>query len=185
MVLKVVDDGQFRDIRIEEGEMFLLPGASPVLPPLSSRPLSLISMDPLCLVRKHAAQPLPIRRHDRSRRRARPTTRIHRSARLLVLPRSHEYPGLTVKSLPGPCSDSLQWYCQNRDAHPDGPHIIYKESFHVTDLGSQLKPVIEVRPPRPAPGRCDGDVADQARRGPAGVDGRRRQAHVLRVWLCF
>ena len=31
MLLRVVDGDEFRDIHIEEGEMFLLPGASPSL----------------------------------------------------------------------------------------------------------------------------------------------------------
>ncbi|KAJ3190312.1 3-hydroxyanthranilic acid dioxygenase [Gaertneriomyces sp. JEL0708] len=33
--------------------------------------------------------------------------------------------------------DRLQWYCQQCQT------IVYSESFHCTDLGSQLKPVIE------------------------------------------
>lgn len=37
-------------------------------------------------------------------------------------------------------SDSLQWYCPNPE-HKDLV-IIQKESFHCTDLGTQLKPII-------------------------------------------
>jgi 3-hydroxyanthranilate 3,4-dioxygenase len=40
-----------------------------------------------------------------------------------------------------PHSDSLQWYC--RDPSHTKPTIIHKETFHVTDLGTQLKPVIQ------------------------------------------
>ena len=37
--------------------------------------------------------------------------------------------------------DSLQWYC--REPVHTTPTIIHKETFHVTDLGTQLKPVIQ------------------------------------------
>jgi 3-hydroxyanthranilate 3,4-dioxygenase len=40
-----------------------------------------------------------------------------------------------------PHVDSLQWYC--RDPSHAKPTIIHKETFHVTDLGTQLKPVIQ------------------------------------------
>ncbi|KAG7095070.1 3-hydroxyanthranilate 3,4-dioxygenase 2 [Marasmius oreades] len=36
--------------------------------------------------------------------------------------------------------DRLRWYC--RSTVHDTPTIIYEEAFHVTDLGTQLKPVI-------------------------------------------
>ena len=38
-------------------------------------------------------------------------------------------------------SDRLRWYCRE-PVHTE-PTIIHEESFHVTDLGSQLKPVIQ------------------------------------------
>lgn len=35
--------------------------------------------------------------------------------------------------------DALRWYCSN----PDCKRIVYEEWFHCTDLGTQLKPIIE------------------------------------------
>lgn len=37
--------------------------------------------------------------------------------------------------------DRLRWYC--REPIHTSPTIIYEESFHVTDLGTQLKPIIQ------------------------------------------
>ena len=37
--------------------------------------------------------------------------------------------------------DRLRWYCPN-PIHTE-PTVVREESFHVTDLGTQLKPVIE------------------------------------------
>lgn len=35
--------------------------------------------------------------------------------------------------------DSLRWYCEKEECR----EIVYQESFHCVDLGTQLKPVIE------------------------------------------
>ncbi|KAJ7083624.1 3-hydroxyanthranilic acid dioxygenase [Mycena belliarum] len=89
MLLRVVDDGVFRDIRIEEGEMFLLPANTP-----------------------HN----PVRFADTI--------------------------GIVLERVrPGPAVDRLRWYCPS-DAHAE-PTIVYEESFHATDLGTQLKTVIQ------------------------------------------
>ena len=41
------------------------------------------------------------------------------------------------------CTDALRWYCPKLESHPDGPHIVKESRFHCTDLGTQLKPVID------------------------------------------
>ena len=38
-------------------------------------------------------------------------------------------------------SDSLRWYC--KESVHTKPTIIREESLHVTDLGTQLKPIIQ------------------------------------------
>ncbi|KAF8884142.1 3-hydroxyanthranilic acid dioxygenase [Infundibulicybe gibba] len=87
MLLRTVDDGVFRDIRIEEGEMFLLPANTPHNPVRFANTVGLVV------------------------ERVRPKGSI----------------------------DRLRWYCP----HHAEPTIIHEDSFHVTDLGTQLKPVIE------------------------------------------
>ncbi|KAJ8522320.1 hypothetical protein ONZ45_g1090 [Pleurotus djamor] len=90
MLLRVVDDGKFRDIRIEEGEMFLLPGDANV---------------------------------------------PHNPVRFA------NTVGIVVERVrPEDAIDRLRWYCQSQ-VHAQ-PTIIHEESFHVTDLGTQLAPLI-------------------------------------------
>ncbi|EPS98166.1 hypothetical protein FOMPIDRAFT_1024745 [Fomitopsis schrenkii] len=90
MLLRVVDDGEFRDIRIEEGEMFLLPANTP-----------------------HN----PVRFTDTI--------------------------GLVVERVrPADATDRLRWYCKAPGAHAT-PTVIREEAFHCSDLGTQLKPLIQ------------------------------------------
>ncbi|KAK7457094.1 3-hydroxyanthranilic acid dioxygenase [Stygiomarasmius scandens] len=89
MLLRTVDEGKFRDIRIEEGEMFLLPANTPHNPVRFANTIGIVM-----------ERERPEQSHDR-----------------------------------------LRWYCPN-PSH-EQPTIIYEESFHVTDLGTQLKPVIQ------------------------------------------
>ncbi|KAF9261134.1 3-hydroxyanthranilic acid dioxygenase [Marasmius fiardii PR-910] len=88
MLLKVIDDGEFKDIRIEQGEMFLLPANTPHNPVRYADTIGIVM------------------------ERERPEGSL----------------------------DRLRWYCRSH-VH-DRPTIIYEEAFHVTDLGTQLKPII-------------------------------------------
>ncbi|KAG8804557.1 3-hydroxyanthranilic acid dioxygenase [Serendipita sp. 398] len=88
MLLKVVDGNEFRDIHINEGEMFLLPGNTPHNPVRFSDTIGIVI--------------------ERTR--------------------------------PEASFDRLRWYCRS-EVHKE-PTIIREEVFHVTDLGTQLKPLI-------------------------------------------
>lgn len=88
MLLKVVDEGKFKDIHIQEGEMFLLPGNTPHNPVRFADTIGIVI--------------------ERTR--------------------------------PEDSHDRLRWYCRS-DVHTE-PTIIREEVFHVYDLGTQLKPLI-------------------------------------------
>lgn len=40
-------------------------------------------------------------------------------------------------------SDAMRWYCPNLKAHNGQPHLVKETRFHCTDLGTQLKPIID------------------------------------------
>ncbi len=84
MLLKVVDEGNFRDIPIREGEMFLLPPNTPHNPVRFADTVGIV-----------LEQPRPAESKDR-----------------------------------------LRWYCQNCG------NIVNEESFHCTDLGTQIKEAV-------------------------------------------
>lgn len=84
MTLKVVQDG-FKDITIDEGDLFLLPGNTPHCPVRYANTVGIVI--------------------ERVR--------------------------------PGSAIDTLRWYCDN--CRKD----FYEETFPLTDLGTQLKPIIE------------------------------------------
>ncbi|ORX51883.1 3-hydroxyanthranilic acid dioxygenase [Hesseltinella vesiculosa] len=87
LLIKVVDDGEFKEIHVNEGDMFLLP------PNVPHNPVRFA--DTIGLVVERERLPHHI--------------------------------------------DSMRWYCENESCRS----IIYEESFHCTDLGSQLKPIVE------------------------------------------
>ncbi|PWN95829.1 3-hydroxyanthranilate 3,4-dioxygenase 2 [Tilletiopsis washingtonensis] len=91
MLLKIVEDGEFKDVVIGEGEMFMLPANTPHSP-----------------------------------------VRFEGTVGLVV-----------ERTRPDDKDDALRWYCPKLESHPDGPHIVKESRFHCTDLGTQLKPVID------------------------------------------
>ncbi|KAI8138807.1 3-hydroxyanthranilic acid dioxygenase [Fennellomyces sp. T-0311] len=87
LLIKVVDNGEFKDIHVNEGDMFLLPPNTP-----------------------HN----PVRFADTV--------------------------GIVIERVRLPHhTDTLRWYCENTECR----EIVYQDSFHCVDLGTQLKPIIE------------------------------------------
>ncbi|ORZ02443.1 3-hydroxyanthranilic acid dioxygenase [Syncephalastrum racemosum] len=85
LVIKVVDEGEFKDWHVREGEMFLLPPCVPHNPVRFANTIGIV------------------------------VERVR-------LPHH---------------TDALRWYCS------ECQEIVYEERFHCTDLGTQLKPIIE------------------------------------------
>ncbi|KAI9281560.1 3-hydroxyanthranilic acid dioxygenase [Sporodiniella umbellata] len=87
LLIKIVENGEFKDIYLNEGDMFLLPPNVPHNPVRFENTVGLV------------------------------TERVR-------LP--HHI-------------DSLRWYCESVKCRA----IVYEETFHCVDLGTQLKPIIE------------------------------------------
>ncbi|KAH9809055.1 3-hydroxyanthranilic acid dioxygenase [Melampsora americana] len=109
MLLKVISNESFIDIKIDEGEMFLLPANTPHNPCRFENTIGLVM------------------------ERKRPEGSI----------------------------DRLRWYCQNHEKHSK-PFMIREVSFHCTDLGTQLKPLINEWMENEGLRKCEGcgEIAD-------------------------
>jgi 3-hydroxyanthranilate 3,4-dioxygenase len=124
MLLRVVDDGNFRDIPIKEGEMFLLPGG------LQINRFWNVGTE---RVPEGKTPHNPVRFTNTIGiviERVRPENSIGEQCCCSLW-----------SSYSLSCTDRLRWYCPS-PTHPE-PTIVYEESFHCTDLGTQLKPVIQ------------------------------------------
>ncbi|GAC75646.1 3-hydroxyanthranilate oxygenase HAAO [Moesziomyces antarcticus T-34] len=52
--------------------------------------------------------------------------------------------GLVVeRTRPEGSPDAMRWYCPNKQAHGDTPTLVKEVKFQCTDLGTQLKPIID------------------------------------------
>ncbi|CBQ70021.1 probable BNA1-3-hydroxyanthranilic acid dioxygenase [Sporisorium reilianum SRZ2] len=52
--------------------------------------------------------------------------------------------GIVVeRTRPEGSPDAMRWYCPNKQAHGDTPTLVKEVRFQCTDLGTQLKPIIE------------------------------------------
>lgn len=85
MTLKVVDDGEFKDITIGEGDMFLLPPNTPHNPVRYANTVGIV----------------------------------------------------VEQDRPADADDAMRWYC------PKCKTIVHESTFHLTDLGTQIKAAIE------------------------------------------
>lgn len=118
MLLKVInDDGKFEDINIREGEMFVLPGK--------------------CLERFHLSAAT-------GRRLIRICIRFAAANTPHSPVRFANTVGLVVeRTRPEGSPDAMRWYCPNKQAHADTPTLVKEVKFQCTDLGTQLKPIID------------------------------------------
>ncbi|KAF6767048.1 3-hydroxyanthranilic acid dioxygenase [Kalmanozyma brasiliensis GHG001] len=52
--------------------------------------------------------------------------------------------GIVVeRTRPEGSPDAMRWYCPNQEAHGDKPTLVKEVKFQCTDLGTQLKPIIQ------------------------------------------
>ena len=63
--------------------------------------------------------------------------------------------GLVVeRTRPSEEEDAMRWYCPNLQAHSNKPFVVKEKRFLCTDLGTQLKPIIDEWKADPSSRKC-------------------------------